>query len=421
MADNVTLNTMSGGDVVGADDIGGVKFQRVKIIEGADGTNDGDISSANGLPVQLLAGSASIGILGSNSGVDIGDVTINNSTGASAVNIQDGGNTITVDNGGTFAVQPAGSVAHDATATSVNPNLIGGYSSAAAPTSVSADGESVRAWYLRNGAAAAVLTAAGALIGGDASNGLDVDVTRMAALVSNSGVDIGDVTINNSTGASAVNIQDGGNSITVDNGGTFAVQSTNQANSGVDIGDVTINNSTGGSAVNIQDGGNSITVDGTVTATVAAKQINTKNIASAGFTITLASLANGSARQSTLVDNSSTDYPAALVLMKISSGASGPTAGTVYEIYLIRGDGTIRDDNAGATDAAITIENAPLLGTMVLTNSTNKNFYGIFDTAPLGPLGPEWGIAVKNSSGQSLHGTEGNHDYNYVYYVPEVQ
>lgn len=47
--------------------------------------------------VGLAAGSASIGTLGANSGVDIGDVTINNSTGASAVNIQDGGNTITVD------------------------------------------------------------------------------------------------------------------------------------------------------------------------------------------------------------------------------------------------------------------------------------------------------------------------------------
>lgn len=48
----------------------------------------------------------------------------------------------------------------------------------------------------------------------------------------------------------------------VTNAGTFAVQSTNQANSGVDIGDVTINNAAGAAAVNIQDGGNSITVDG---------------------------------------------------------------------------------------------------------------------------------------------------------------
>ena len=35
---------------------------------------------------------------------------------------------------------------------------------------------------------------------------------------------------------------------------------------GVDIGDVTVNNAAGASAVNIQDGGNSLTVDGTVTA-----------------------------------------------------------------------------------------------------------------------------------------------------------
>jgi hypothetical protein len=43
--------------------------------------------------------------------------------------------------------------------------------------------------------------------------------------------------------------------------------STLGANSGVDIGDVTINNAGGASAVNIQDGGNSITVDGSVSIT----------------------------------------------------------------------------------------------------------------------------------------------------------
>lgn len=152
-----------------------------------------------------------------------------------------------------------------------------------------------------------------------------------------------------------------------------------------------------------------------------ANQINTKNIASAAFTITLASLANATARQSTLVDNSATDYPAAIVYIRIKSGAGAPTVGTLYEIYLLRGDATLRDDAAGASDAAITIENAPLLGTIVVTASANKNFYGVFDTASLGVLGPEWGIAVKNSSGQTVSTTEGDHDYNYVYYVPEVQ
>jgi hypothetical protein len=52
MGDDVTLNTMTGGDVIGADEIGGVKYQRVKLIEGANGTNDGDISAANPLPIE---------------------------------------------------------------------------------------------------------------------------------------------------------------------------------------------------------------------------------------------------------------------------------------------------------------------------------------------------------------------------------
>lgn len=151
-----------------------------------------------------------------------------------------------------------------------------------------------------------------------------------------------------------------------------------------------------------------------------ANEIRTKDIARATFTITLASLANASARQSTMITNSS-DYPAAMVFLTIKSGSVAPTAGTVYEVYLIRGDGTMRDDNAGASDAAITIENASLLGTIVVTATTAKNFYGVFDTAPLGPLGGEWGIAVKNATGQALDATEGNHVKGYQYYVPEVQ
>ena len=53
-----------------------------------------------------------------------------------------------------------GPAAHDA-ASSGNPLLVGGYASAAAPADVSADGDAVRAWLLRNGAQAVQLTAAG--------------------------------------------------------------------------------------------------------------------------------------------------------------------------------------------------------------------------------------------------------------------
>lgn len=101
---------------------------------------------------------------------------------ASPVNTLVGG-TVTVT--GTVAAtqsgawQTSGTIAHDSP-TTAQPLMNGGFASAAAPTSVSADGDAVRQWMLRNGAAATVLTAAGALIGGDATNGLDVDITRMS-------------------------------------------------------------------------------------------------------------------------------------------------------------------------------------------------------------------------------------------------
>jgi hypothetical protein len=53
MADNITAkaNTGSGVEVLAADDIGGVLYPRTKLVIGADGVNDGDVSSANPMPV----------------------------------------------------------------------------------------------------------------------------------------------------------------------------------------------------------------------------------------------------------------------------------------------------------------------------------------------------------------------------------
>ncbi len=53
MADNTTLNAGSGGDTIAADEISSVKYQRGKLIFGADGTNAGDVSTTNGFPIQL--------------------------------------------------------------------------------------------------------------------------------------------------------------------------------------------------------------------------------------------------------------------------------------------------------------------------------------------------------------------------------
>jgi hypothetical protein len=155
----------------------------------------------------------------------------------------------------------------------------------------------------------------------------------------------------------------------------------------------------------------------------AAEEVRTKLDAEGSFTLTLASLASGSSRQSSMVANPN-GRPAAIVYLRIRSGAVAPTAATTYEVYLLRGDTNAtpyRSDGAGAADAAITIENAQLLGTIAVTATANKDFFGDFDTSPLGPLGAEWGIAVKNQSGQALNATEANHLKRFVTYVPEIQ
>lgn len=53
MADNTTLNAGAGGDVIATDDIGGVKYQRVKLSIGADGAA-ADVHAFNPLPVNLI-------------------------------------------------------------------------------------------------------------------------------------------------------------------------------------------------------------------------------------------------------------------------------------------------------------------------------------------------------------------------------
>ena len=53
MADNTTLNVGSGGDVIASDDIGGVKYQRVKLTLGVDGVTNGDVSSTNPVPIEF--------------------------------------------------------------------------------------------------------------------------------------------------------------------------------------------------------------------------------------------------------------------------------------------------------------------------------------------------------------------------------
>lgn len=66
-----------------------------------------------------------------------------------------------------------------------------GRASAAAPTNVSADNDAVIPWFLRSGAQAVQLTAGGALIPGDAGNGLSVNIVNSVGLVTSASGDVG--------------------------------------------------------------------------------------------------------------------------------------------------------------------------------------------------------------------------------------
>lgn len=185
MADNLDV-TPGTGATIAADDIGAnVLAQRVKPVWGPDGTgNDIDVATGKPLPVQMRSAT---GLIPIGEPTDAKS-TATDTTSASliAVNKQISASVqalaTTLPAGTNVIGKIAGTDANDAVLTG-NPVLVGGRASAAAPSAVSADADAVSAWYLRNGAQATALTAAGALIGGDAANGIDVDVTRLSALV----------------------------------------------------------------------------------------------------------------------------------------------------------------------------------------------------------------------------------------------
>jgi hypothetical protein len=160
-----------------------------------------------------------------NSGVDIGDVTINNASGASAVNVQDGGNSLTID--APVATPVFVRLSDGAAAITTLPVSLASVPSHA----VTATDLDIRNLAKANDEIYTVLRT-------DAGVAYDA---RLVTAQANSGVDIGDVTINNAAGAAAVNIQDGGNTITVD--GTVSANATLTAETTKVIG--TVNVSTG--------------------------------------------------------------------------------------------------------------------------------------------------------------------------------
>ncbi|MFA4871372.1 MAG: hypothetical protein WC623_24450 [Pedobacter sp.] len=150
-----------------------------------------------------------------------------------------------------------------------------------------------------------------------------------------------------------------------------------------------------------------------------ANLIITKNIAVASADFTLASLGAGSAVQAARILNPN-GYPAAKITVKLTQGAT-VVAGQLYEIYIARGNGTVRDDNAADAKGTIVVTNSTQLGTIVTTATINEAKPQSFDTAIIGVLGADWVPIIKNASANALNATEANHSVTYEYYIPEIQ
>jgi len=148
--------------------------------------------------------------------------------------------------------------------------------------------------------------------------------------------------------------------------------------------------------------------------------INAEHNASVVMTITLASLADGSDRQSTMVNNFDIGQMVR-VFFKVTTGTS-PTLNETIEFYLLSGDdpssSNIRTDNAGAADAAITLDTAPLVNVVQIDATSDKTYRGSFF---IRNPGPEWGIAVRNNTGATLNSTGSNHELRHVVENQEVQ
>jgi len=134
------------------------------------------------------------------------------------------------------------------------------------------------------------------------------------------------------------------------------------------------------------------------------------------ITCSMASVADGSARASTAVDNTTNLFLDALVQVTAKTGASGVSATGYINVfaYATSDGGTKYTDGVTGTDAAFTVgaqTNLALLGTIgVAANATSYTSSPMSVAAAFGGVLPDhWGIVIHNNTGAALDATEGNH------------
>lgn len=150
--------------------------------------------------------------------------------------------------------------------------------------------------------------------------------------------------------------------------------------------------------------------------------MTTNYAAVAAITCTLASLTNGSWRQSAVVDNTANKYLDALVMGSVQVGTT-PTVGNVIEVYAYGWIDAAPGYTAGASgsDAAYTADGEEdelrLVGVITVDADSNIDYvWGPFPIAAAfgGILPPKWGLVFKNGTGATLHATGTNNAVKFV-------
>lgn len=428
---------------------------------GAGGTQYTEDGASAGGESLTLAGAVRRDTAASSAATDGDYATINtdasgrlwvNASGA-AVPVTDNSGSLTVDNGGTFAVQDSDKLADN-----------GGFTDGT--TKVQPAGyifdEVAGTALTENDAAAARVDSKRAqvlVIEDETTRGRRATVTASNALkVDASGV--------------AVPVTDNSGSLTVDNGGTFAVQESGSALTALQLiddivyTDDTSTHATGTSkgalmmaaatptdgSVNANDiGALAMTTDRKLHVSVqdalpagtnaigklAANSgvdigdvdvlsiatganligyVGAKNTYAGKATITWTgtSLANGSARESTVIDNTTNRYRDVRIRFQTKGQASGTAYIDIY-VYTALGDTTYTDGATGS-DAAFTAANrfnSRYLGSVKLNAATTAvqgelQLSDAFTTCP-----DKWGLIVINNSGAALSATAGDHVVEY--------
>lgn len=198
MADNTVLSTAVGtGDTIATDDISSVKYPRSKITLGADGVNDGDVSSSNPMPVTHAALTELAAAIDTELQVDV--VTSALPSGAATSAKQDTGNTSLSSIDGKITACNTGAVV---VSSSALPS--GAATAAKQPALGTAGTPSADVITVQGVTSMTALKVDGSAVtqpvSGTVTANLAAGTNAIGKLAANSGVDIGDVDVTSVSG-----------------------------------------------------------------------------------------------------------------------------------------------------------------------------------------------------------------------------